>query len=190
MGEFDVKNAADAVVEALTPTVTHDWSIFARQSEWTCWKTAEHICDVLFSYAGQLAAAPQSAYVKLLLTAEENAVPADLVEGIRASGAILAATVAATDPAVRAYHPSGMADPSGFAAMGVAELLLHGDDIAVALGTRVRPADELCARVLTRIFPDVEAADDSWATLLWATGRADLPGRDHVTKWRWYPAPR
>jgi hypothetical protein len=189
VGEFDVKTAADAVADALTPTTTHDWSALARQSEWTCWKTAEHICDVLFSYSGQLASAAESAYVKLLLTAEENAGPADLVEGIRSSAVILAATVTATDPAVRAYHPSGMADRSGFAAMGAAELLLHGDDVAVALGGRVRPADELCAKVLARIFPDVEPTDDSWATLLWATGRADLPGREHVSKWRWYPAP-
>jgi hypothetical protein len=62
--------------------------------------------------------------------------------------------------------------------------------MAVALGTRMRPADELCRGVLTRIFPDVEPTDDCWATLLWATGRADLPGRAHVAKWRWHPAPR
>src|SRR5256885_2269398 len=162
LGEFDVRNAAGLVVDALIPTVAADWSVPARQSEWTCAKTAEHICDVLFSYAGQLATAAPNAYVKLRLTGEKTAGPADLVEGIRASSGILAATVAATDPAVRAYHPSGVADASGFAAMGVAELLLHGDDIAVALGTVIRPGDELCRSVLTRIFPDVEVTDDAW----------------------------
>lgn len=190
VGEFDIKKAADAVIDALTPAATTDWSVLGRQSEWTCWKTAEHICDVLFSYASQLATAAPNAYVKLLLTAEENASPTDLIEGIRASATILAAIVATTDPAVQAYHPSGMSDPSAFAAMGVTELLLHGDDIAVALGTGLRPTDELCRTVLTRIFPDVEATDDAWATLLWATGRGDLPGRTHVSKWRWNPVPR
>lgn len=140
---------------------------------------------MLFSYAAQLAAAAPDAYVKLLLTAEENAGPADLVEGIRAASGILAATVRAADPTARAYHPSGMADASGFAAMGIAELLLHGDDIAVALGAGIRPDDGLCRAVLTRIFTDVEVTDDAWATLLWATGRADLPGREHITEWRW-----
>lgn len=183
--ESDVRDAAGVVVDALIPTVTGDWSVTARQSEWTCAKTAEHICDVLFSYAAQLAAAAPDAYVKLLLTAEENAGPADLVEGIRAASGILAATVRAADPTARAYHPSGMADASGFAAMGIAELLLHGDDIAVALGAGIRPDDGLCRAVLTRIFTDVEVTDDAWATLLWATGRADLPGREHITEWRW-----
>lgn len=189
LDEFDVRNAGGLVVDALIPTVTADWSVLARQSDWTCAKAAEHICDVLFSYAAQLAAAAPSAYVKLLLTAEENAGPADLVDGIRATSGILAATVGAADPTVRAYHPSGMADASGFAAMGIAELLLHGDDMAVALSGRIRPDDGLCRAVLTRIFPAVEVTDDAWATLLWATGRADLPGREHVTKWRWYAAP-
>ncbi|MFH9970229.1 hypothetical protein ACH4PR_55265, partial [Streptomyces mirabilis] len=36
------------------------------------------------------------------------------------------------------------------------------------------------------LFPHVESDEEPWPTLLWATGRGDLPGRDRLEKWRWY----
>jgi RimJ/RimL family protein N-acetyltransferase len=39
--------------------------------------------------------------------------------------------------------------------------------------------------VLTTIFPEVRPDPDPWRTLLWATGRGDLPGRAPVDGWRW-----
>ena len=71
--------------------------------------------------------------------------------------------------------------------MGVTEVLAHTHDIAEGLGIAYEPPAALCEAVLTRIFPQVRPAPgaDHWRTLLWATGRGDLPGRAPVTTWRW-----
>lgn len=82
-------------------------------------------------------------------------------------------------------HPFRSANREGFAAMGVAEVLLHTHDIAEGLGVPYEPAAELCEDVLARIFPHVRPGPDHWRTLLWATGRGELPGRAPVTEWRW-----
>ncbi|MDR3081760.1 MAG: GNAT family N-acetyltransferase, partial [Streptomyces sp.] len=66
-----------------------------------------------------------------------------------------------------------------------AEVLLHTHDIAEGLGLSYEPSAELCEDVLTRIFPQVLPGPDHWRTLVWATGRGELPGRAPVTEWRW-----
>jgi hypothetical protein len=92
-------------------------------------------------------------------------------------------------PEVRAYHGYGVSDPEGFAAMGIVETLVHTHDLAEGLGLAWDPPADVCARVLTRLFPDAPGTTAPWPTLLWATGRAELPGRDRLTVWRWHGAP-
>jgi RimJ/RimL family protein N-acetyltransferase len=116
--------------------------------------------------------------------------PADnegVLQVIETTGALLAATVRTTPREVRAFHPYPFrsANREGFAAMGITEVLLHTHDIAEGLGLAHEPPAELCADVLARIFPHVQPGSDPWRTLLWATGRGELPGRAPVTEWRW-----
>jgi hypothetical protein len=66
---------------------------------------------------------------------------------------------------------------------------VHGHDIAEGLGVDLVPSARLCDRVLARLFPDAPADPDRWRTLLWATGRAELPDRPRLTEWRWYGSP-
>ena len=67
------------------------------------------------------------------------------------------------------------------------ETVVHVDDVARGLGLAWRPDDDLCARVLTRLMPDVGLGEHRpWEVLRWATGRVELPGRDRRTDWRWY----
>jgi hypothetical protein len=89
--------------------------------------------------------------------------------------------VAVSDPAVRAWH-WGPTDPSGFAALGVNETLMHTYDITEGLGIEWYPPESLCRAVLARLFSDAPAGDPV-QVLLWSTGRADLPGRPRVTSW-------
>jgi hypothetical protein len=87
-------------------------------------------------------------------------------------------------------RPFGVADPDGFAAaMGVAEVLVHTRDVTLGLGTAWAPPDQLCRRALDRLFPDAPGDTEPWPTLLWATGRGDLPGHPAVTSWHWYAGP-
>jgi RimJ/RimL family protein N-acetyltransferase len=69
--------------------------------------------------------------------------------------------------------------------MGIAEVLLHAHDMAEGLGLPYEAPAHLAEFVLTRIFPTVQPGPDHWKTLLWATGRADLPGRARLAEWRW-----
>jgi hypothetical protein len=188
----DLDAAVSTMAATLRPATDQDWSVPAGGLEWDCWRTAEHVGDVLLSYAGQLAVQPVGRYVRFLASAEKDASPAEVLEFAEAGGRILAAMVRTAPAHLRAFHPSGMADPEGFVGMGCIEALLHGYDIARGLGLAMDPPDDMCTRVLARMFPhDVAdlAGVDPWTALLWATGRAALPGRPRVERWRWRGAP-
>ncbi|MGW6015129.1 GNAT family N-acetyltransferase [Streptomyces sp. NPDC055210] len=189
MGGDQVEEAVSGAVTALRGAVDRDWDVEAGRLEWSCRRTAEHIASDLIAYAGQLAGRPADRYVPFDITFEECENPEDVLQVVEATGALLAAAVRTTPREARAFHPYPFrsANREGFAAMGVAEVLLHTHDIAEGLGIAYEPPAALCADVLTRIFPHVrpEPGPDHWRTLLWATGRGELPGRAPLTTWRW-----
>ncbi|QRP43603.1 maleylpyruvate isomerase N-terminal domain-containing protein [Amycolatopsis sp. FDAARGOS 1241] len=185
----DVGHALAAVETALSPTVDADWTRHAGELDWDCRQTAEHLGDTLLSYAAQLVARPEDHYVRFLAKADEDASAAELLEFVRTGARLLAAAALVSPPGTRAYHPTGYADPAGFAAMGCAELLLHGEDLALGQETTIDPPREVCARVVARLFPGTEWASDPWDALRWCTGRIALPGRSRRTEWRWRGAP-
>ncbi|MFI8189641.1 GNAT family N-acetyltransferase [Streptomyces sp. NPDC085946] len=179
-------------VALLGTVVDRDWQAArAGRLEWSCHETAVHIASDLVSYAGQLAGRAQDGYVPFDITLDEGTGNAGLLDVIRTTGALLAAAVRTAPPGARAFHPYPFrsADREGFAAMGVAEVLLHTHDIAEGLGVPHEPPAGLCSFVLTRLFPHVRPGPTPWPTLLWATGRGELPGRAPVTAWRWCNAP-
>ena len=199
----DVTLAVRLAVAALGRAPAEAWANQAGSLEWDCWETVEHIADCLFAYATQLTpATPEGGYVPIAMTSTrpggaESAIHVDrekeaagLLQALEACGALLAAMVTTTSPGTRAWHPYGTSDPEGFAAMGVAEILVHGHDAAQGLGVPWEPPADLCARVLSRLFPGVPADALPWAALLWATGRADLPDLPRLGDWRWYSEPR
>jgi len=184
--------AVSDVVAALRPAAGRDWSVRAGDLDWDCWHTAEHIGDALLSYAVQLAVRPAQRYVRFLATAEEDASGEEVVEFAEAGGRLLVAAVRAAVPGARAYHPSGLADPEGFAAMGCVEVLVHGQDIAQGLGLSFEPDRDTCRAALARLFPDTPAdlaGTDSWGVLQWAAGRSSLPGHPRLQAWGWHGAP-
>jgi RimJ/RimL family protein N-acetyltransferase len=189
VGAEQVEEAVADCVAALGAVTDRDWErVRAGRLEWSCRETAAHIASDLIAYAGQLAGRATDAYVPFEIAVEEDAGHAGLLHTIETTGALLAAAVRTTPRAVRAFHPYPFrhANREGFAAMGVAEVLLHTHDITEGLGgTPYEPPAALASFVLTRIFPAVRPGDTPWRTLLWATGRGDMPGREPVTAWRW-----
>jgi RimJ/RimL family protein N-acetyltransferase len=188
-GGEQVEAAVAGAVALLRTATGQDWEkAGAGRLEWSCRFTAEHIASDLIAYAGQLAGRAQHAYVPFDIALDDGTDNSGVLDVIRTTGALLAATVRTTPREVRAFHPSPFrsANREGFAAMGVAEVLLHTHDIAEGLGLTYQPAPELSEFVLGRIFPHIRPAADHWRTLLWATGRGELPGRDPVTDWRWH----
>ncbi|MFD8825694.1 VOC family protein [Streptomyces sp. NPDC059605] len=202
----DVTTAVRLATAALRESPVDDWQVPAGTLEWSCWETAEHLSDDLFSYAAQLGVpdapgAPSDTYLPYRWAADredgpKNAVfadpaagPAGLLRTMEANGALLAAMVRTSSPGVRSYHSYGVSDPEGFAAMGVVETLVHMRDLAAGLDVAWAPPADLCDRALARLFPDAPGDADRWTVLLWATGRAELPGRPRVTSWKWHSAP-
>ncbi|MFJ5532962.1 hypothetical protein [Streptomyces sp. NPDC093261] len=200
----DVDYAVRLALTALREADSADWSVKAGSLEWDCWETVEHLTDDLFSYAVQLSPAdpPPATHVPFAWSrkrpggpanavfADREAGPAGLLQVLDAGGGLLSAIVRTTPSTVRAHHIFGAADPEGFAAMGVVETLVHTHDVAEGLGMDWTPPACLCDRVLARLFPDAPTDTDRWPTLLWATGRAELPGRPRLAKWRWDGTPR
>ncbi|MFD6534288.1 maleylpyruvate isomerase N-terminal domain-containing protein [Streptomyces sp. NPDC060184] len=200
----DLDLAVRLAVGALRDAPAAGWDGKAGSLEWTCWETVEHLGDDLFAYAVQLGPEkpPLTGDVPFLwesrrpggpanaIHADPAAGPAGLLQVLEAAGALLVAMVRTKPPHTRAHHGYGASDPEGFAAMGIVETLVHTHDLARGLGLPWNPPADLCARVLGRLFPDAPADTDPWTTLLWATGRAGLPGRPRLTTWRWDGTPR
>ncbi|MGW6915090.1 hypothetical protein ACWGB8_14945 [Kitasatospora sp. NPDC054939] len=200
----DLERAVRLAVDTLrqAPPAT-DWDAPAGSLTWTCWETVEHLADDLFAYAAQLGPRrpPLTGEVPFVWEARRpggpaNAIHADrtagpdgLLQVLEASGAFLVALVRTTPAEVRAHHGFGNSDPEGFAAMGIVETLVHTHDLAEGLGLPWAPPADLCAPTVARLFPDAPAGEDPWRTLLWCTGRADLPGRPRPTRWRWNGVP-
>ncbi|MEY9486433.1 hypothetical protein RKD26_002227 [Streptomyces calvus] len=200
----DLEHAVRLAVTALREAPSEAWDGKAGSLEWDCWETVEHLSDDLFAYAAQLGprTPPMDGEVPFVwrsrrpggpanvVHADRAAGPAGLLQVLEASGALLVAMVRTTPSRVRAHHVFGASDPEGFAAMGIVETLVHTHDLAEGLGLGWEPPAGLCSRVLTRLFPDAPSTTDPWPTLLWATGRAELPGHPRLTTWRWHGTPR
>lgn len=174
--------ALDFAVEVLRRDVDRDWSLKAGSLDWSCRDTAEHVVDVLFAYALQLAARAQANYLPYEeMKATRDAGPSDLVDGIAATGTMFAAVMATAPPGTRAWHPLGLLSATEWAGLGANELLVHTYDLAAGLGRRFEPPHALSASAL-RVMLTLHGRDESdvtgdpWSTLLQLSGRQP-PGR-------------
>ncbi|WP_306205199.1 maleylpyruvate isomerase N-terminal domain-containing protein [Actinoplanes sp. RD1] len=173
--------AVDEMVRTLTPYVARDWTAPAGSLDWSCWTTAAHVAHDLLAYAGQLAGRPDADYLPFDLVVHADAPPEQVLRVVAACGRLLCDALATAPPTTRAWH-WGPTDPTGFAALGVNEALLHTWDITQGLAVPWRPPPALCELVLARLFPHAPAVAPPEA-LLWCTGRAALPGRPRLTSW-------
>lgn len=186
----DLESAVSGAVRALRRGLDLDWSLPAGTLSWDCRATCAHVADDLIAYSAQLAVQVPSGYLPFRFQPARGTSPAGLLSLVEATGAILAAVVRAAPADARGFHPYGMADGEGFTTMGIAEVLLHTHDIATGLGLAYEPAERVCEKVVTRLCREAQpAGENPWSVLLWATGRGDLPGREPVKRWRWWPAP-
>ncbi|MFK4112282.1 GNAT family N-acetyltransferase [Streptomyces sp. NPDC002176] len=189
MSGDQVTEAVRGCVTTLRAAVDRDWtSVRAGSLDWDCHVTALHVAECLLAYAGNLAGHARDAYVPFEMRLEDGTGNDGLLHVLETTGALLAAAVNTAAPGDRAFHPYPFrsADREGFAAMGVAEVLLHTYDLAQGLGLAYTPAESLADAVLTWIFPHVQPGPEAWPTLLWATGRGELAGRPAVDDWRWH----
>lgn len=195
----DLDTVLDDALSALLAVVDRDWSVPAAGLDWTVWETLEHLADDHFAYAAQIATrTPETeSYVPIELHATREGGPrstifaepdrgnAGLVQVLDACGGLLLGAAHRAGPEVRGWHPFGVSDPAGFAAMGTVETLVHLHDVAGGLGFTWEPDEDVVRRTLDRLFPHAPTDRQAWPTLLWATGRSDLPGYERLDRWRW-----
>ncbi|MDH6131057.1 hypothetical protein P3T37_000424 [Kitasatospora sp. MAA4] len=186
MDHQDVDTAVAELLKVLGPHTAEDWSVPAGPLEWSCRETAAHIGHDLLAYAGQVAARPADSYLPFDLNVRPTASPAEVLQTVTACGRLLSCVLATAAPTLRAWH-WGPCDPEGFAAMGVAETLLHTYDITRGLAVDWLPPASLSAAVLDRLFPDAPPGDPV-QVLLWCTGRGELDGFPRRTSWMWKAA--
>jgi uncharacterized protein (TIGR03083 family) len=184
----DVRTAAQACSQLLRSVVDEDWCTVVPDIDWSVSQTVAHMALGTLWYGIDLSAAG----VDNKAVAPEiraDAAPMELVLAFDTMAVLLAYVVDGTPSTVRGYHPFGMADSTGFAAMGCDELLVHTDDVAHAFGVPFVPDDALAERTLRRLFPWAPGETDAWETLRWANGRAPLGDRPRLARWRWHCAP-
>jgi hypothetical protein len=185
----DLWRAARLAIAALEPLVGRDWSVKAHDLQWTCRHTVGHISRTLLGYSLHLGNRA-TARIRYPATDDPQLSVPDLNALIPAMVGVLRGVVRATPAGVRAWHPEGMADASGFIAMGCSEILIHTADIAQAFSAPFDPPDELAGRVAQRLFPWAPADAGGWSALRWGNGRMALPGLERLAPdWGWQCAP-
>jgi len=184
----EVLQAASECRAFLGGTVDRDWTRRIPDMEWTVAQAVAHIGEILLWYATDLAAGPRELSA-MDLRVRPEAAPPDLVAMLGSYATVLARVIDGAAPEARGWHPFGLADTSGFAAMACDELLVHTADAARGLDLSFTPSAGLSGATLRRLFPWAPTDADPWQALLWANGRVDLPGQERQTGWRWHCAP-
>jgi hypothetical protein len=185
----DVFEAASITLDALEPLIPRDWSVRAGELDWDVRTTVAHLCDAVGWYAAHLALLSRRR-LRLDFHAHDDAANGELLDVVHAACATLAAVARAAPPGARGYHNAGMADTTGFIAMGCDEILVHGWDAVRGLGGDLSAPADLAQRILGRLFPWAPRDESAWPALLWANGRTDLPGHERLgPAWIWHCAP-
>ncbi len=183
-----VREVLRECIAQLADATDRDWKVQVSGLELTVAQVVAHVADTCLWYAIDLAAAGTD--LKIIEHKVNPAgAPADLLDAMRTYATIVASVIDSTSPDVRGFHPFGMADPSGFAAMACDEMLIHTDDAARGLGLTFEPNRELVDRVLRRLFPWIGVEGDPWQLLRWANGRIPLKDQPKLKGWRWHCAP-
>jgi hypothetical protein len=183
----DLVAASELCSAVLGQLAARDWSVPAAATDWTCRTTLEHLCSL--AYAHQLASRARE-FRSVAVRVVSNAPIEDLIWTMHVQMLVLADVARAAPDDARAFHPAGMADASGWVAMGIDELLIHTNDIAAGLDTRFEGPSLLARAVLDRLFPWWPVDADPWAALCWANGRLSLPSHPNPgASWLWHCAP-
>ncbi len=184
----DVPIAAAALgVLGRVPDGSPLWDRPAAPTTWTAARALGHVADALVFYAGQVARRADRRLPPL--RDGRDAPPGEQLADVVTAAHLLAGQLRDLGTG-RAWHPSGAADASGWAGMAVTEVLVHGTDVARALGVPLPLPPEVCARTVARVLPWAATADAPPADrLLAVTGRADVPGVPVDPDWWWQSAP-
>lgn len=184
----DLRHVVDLIMAGFAEVPDDGWERPAHELEWDCRDTATHLMDDFTFYALNLSSREVhvDGYVPFLDPPpwREGSPPmfcwpdpaggtAAMVRGVDATGGLLVAVTATAPPGHLGFHPRGNPDASGFAAIGIVEGAAHAWDVLTAHDFDFRVEDDICERVLNRVFRGAERTDDPWHDFLTATGRTE-----------------
>jgi hypothetical protein len=189
VGPDDIVAAAEHVAATLAPGVDADWTVPADAVDWDVRSTVLHAVSCVTCYTIDLASQATSR-VPLALDVPAHATNEQVLRVLGTAARMMALVATASPASARGYHEGGMADASGFVAMAIDEVIVHGADAAAGLGLAYDPPELLARKVVDRLFPWAPADTDGWTALLWANGRLPLPGQPEIRpNWSWQCAP-
>jgi hypothetical protein len=188
MTSSDVRHTARHCVSFLQASMGGDWNASVPGLDFSITGVVAHTAETCLWYAIDLAAAGTD-LTSVEQRVKTDAGPAAVVDTLAAYAEVVAAVIEAAPATERGFHPFGMADPSGFAAMACDEMLIHTDDAASGLGLAFHPDDDLAAAVLERLFPWVANITEPWNQLRWANGRTAFAEQPRLSGWAWHCAP-
>jgi quinol monooxygenase YgiN len=187
-----VERVAAELVAALGEVLAGDDDRFDRPvpgSAWHARRTVDHLADALTLYA-RYVATRATGPLSPLRDGRPAATVAELLADVADAATLLRRLLGSMGPGERAFHPAGAADRSGWAAMACDELLVHGLEVAGAVGAAFDPADADVEAVVARLFPWAPPQGSARERLAWCNGRAPLGDRPQLDpSWYWWSRP-
>jgi hypothetical protein len=186
----DLTKIADWASERWLEIPIDGWDASDTTVGWTARRTLDHVVDVMFLYSAYVATRARSR-VSPPRNGDPSSDPEALIAALRSGAVILTRLLEGFRDDERAYHPSGMADRSGWIGMACTEILVHTNDATGAAATSASNfPSALAGAVVDRVLPWAPRDGTGWERLMWATGRASLGGRSpEPADWWWQSAP-
>jgi hypothetical protein len=185
----DLEWAGDFIFDALLAGATENWNdLVAGSLQWTIRETVVHMASTCAFYAAHLASEARSEIPVTLASAGDPPNVA-LLRTVTVTPRVLAAVARSTSPEKRGFHWAGLADVSGFLAMGCDEIVIHAHDVARGLDLPFSIPDGLATKILARLYPWAPSGASASDALLWVNGRLKLPGQSRCDWQRWHCAP-
>lgn len=186
----DLMQSAEWATERWSALPAHRWDAVCTSVEWTSRRTLDHLVDAMLLYSAYVATRARSR-VSPPRNGDSVSTPAALLDAFGSGIVILARLLDGFGDDERAFHPSGLADRSGWIGMACTEILVHTEDATGAAGA---PAQRfpvaLADAVVDRVLPWIPSHGNGRERLLWATGRASLGARaPEPADWWWQSAP-
>lgn len=148
----DIRVCASISSEALQQVSGASWDKEPPEMTWTRKNTASHFIGALQFYATQLASGSPD-FVPTLRQDNAAIELKDLPGLVTSGSAILARVAEGSPPGTRGFYGAGSPDAEGYLYMGCAEIILHTWDIVSGTPVNLTPADDMCDRIVRRLFP-------------------------------------
>lgn len=180
------ENARTAILEVPDDA----WDSYPSNSEWDRRKILRHVTWAILGYASLLATKEDYGPIDFLLLESRRDPAIYTANRLSISVELLIAVTRGNEPTSRAWHPHGTGDAEGFLALACSEISMHLYDVMVDLPDGFRIPDDVASKIVKRLYPWSPTDTEPWETLKWATGRAELAGKEPAGgDWRAFLSP-